>query len=95
MAHETSRIDSLEYSKEHWQKPREQPIPRPTYAPAVVAIAIVCLFWVGDYAADLVARRHFIFVGLADWIGELRHNTNKDERTVPVSSRSTLTAKKC
>ncbi len=74
MAHETARVDPLEYSKEHWQKPREQPIPRPTYAPAIVAIAVVCLLWglVTTFLISLLGGI-LLFVGLADWIGELRN----------------------
>jgi len=61
-------------SKDLWHEPRHQNIPRPTYCPAVLALAIVCLLWgmVTSYLVSLLGLVLFI-VGLTDWIGELRH----------------------
>lgn len=74
MGLETAKANPLPDSMEDWQKPKEQAIPRPTYAPAVVAIAIICLFWglVTTFLISLLGGILF-FIGLADWIGELRH----------------------
>jgi hypothetical protein len=60
--------------KESWSEPRPQNIPRPTYSPAVLALAIVCLLWgiVTTYLISLLGAILFI-LGLAGWIGELRH----------------------
>jgi len=60
--------------KESWIEPRPQNIPRPTYSPAVLALAIVCLLWgmVTTYLISLLGAIFFI-LGLAGWIGELRH----------------------
>jgi len=57
-----------------WSEPRPQNIPRPTYSPAVLALAIVCLLWgtVTTYLISLLGVILFV-VGLAGWIGELRH----------------------
>jgi hypothetical protein len=59
---------------ESWTEPRPQNIPRPTYSPAVLALAIACLLWgmVTTYLISLLGLVLFA-VGLADWIGELRH----------------------
>jgi hypothetical protein len=61
-------------SNDSWSEPRPQNIPRPTYSPAVLALAIVCLLWgiVTTYLISLLGVILFA-VGLADWIGELRH----------------------
>jgi hypothetical protein len=74
MAYDAAKIEAVNHPKANWQKPRDQPIPRPTYAPAVVALAIVCLLWglVTTFLISLLGAILF-FVGLADWIGELRH----------------------
>ena len=60
--------------KDSWSEPRPQNIPRPTYSPAVLALAIVCLLWgmVTTYLISLLGAILFI-LGLAGWIGELRH----------------------
>jgi hypothetical protein len=57
-----------------WSEPRPQDIPRPTYSPAVLALAIVCLLWgmVTTYLISLLGLILFA-VGLAGWIEELRH----------------------
>ncbi len=62
------------YTKLDWIKPRAQPIPRPTYAPAVTAIAVVCVLW-GLVTTFLISLLGLVLLvaGLADWIGELRH----------------------
>lgn len=61
-------------AKGSWSEPPHQNIPRPTYCPAVLALAIVCLLWgmVTSYLVSLLGLVLFI-VGLTDWIGELRH----------------------
>jgi hypothetical protein len=61
-------------NKDAWTEPRHQNIPRPTYSPAVLALAIVCLLWgmVTTYLISLLGAILFI-LGLAGWIGELRH----------------------
>lgn len=57
-----------------WTAPRSQVIPRATYSPAVMALAIVCLLW-GLVTSYLISLLGFVLlaVGLAAWIGELRH----------------------
>jgi hypothetical protein len=57
-----------------WGEPRPQNIPRPTYSPAVMALAIVCLLWgiVTTYLISLLGAVLF-GIALAGWIGELRH----------------------
>ena len=61
-------------SDDSWSEPRPQNIPRPTYSPAVLALAIVCLLWgtVTTYLISLLGVILFV-IGLAGWIGELRH----------------------
>ena len=60
--------------KDSWSEPRPQNIPRPTYSPALLALAIVCLLWgmVTTYLISLLGAILFV-LGLAGWIGELRH----------------------
>jgi hypothetical protein len=57
-----------------WITPRPQIIPRPTYSPAVMALAIVCLLWglLTSYLISLLGAV-LLAVSLAGWIGELRH----------------------
>ncbi len=57
-----------------WTAPRSQIIPRSTYSPAVMALAIVCLLW-GLLTSYLISLLGFVLlaVSLAGWIGELRH----------------------
>ena len=57
-----------------WTPPRPQVIPRPTYSPAVMALAIVCLLW-GLLTSYLISLLGFVLLVLAltGWIGELRH----------------------
>lgn len=59
---------------EFWTKPRPQTIPRPTYAPAVVALAIVCLLWglLTTYLISLLGLA-LLAGGLVNWIGGYRH----------------------
>ncbi|MGC1107491.1 MAG: hypothetical protein WA876_13220 [Candidatus Acidiferrales bacterium] len=61
-------------SDDSWSEPRPQNIPRPTYSPAVLALAIVCLLWgiVTTYLISVLGMILFV-VGLAGWIGELLH----------------------
>lgn len=61
-------------ANELWTKPRPQTIPRPTYAPAVVALAIVCLLWglLTTYLISLLGLA-LLAVGLVNWIGGYRH----------------------
>jgi hypothetical protein len=57
-----------------WTAPRVQIIPRATYSPAVMALAIVCLLW-GLLTSYLISLLGVVLlvVSLAGWIGELRH----------------------
>jgi hypothetical protein len=61
-------------NSDSWSVPRAQDIPRPTYSPAVLALAIVCLLWgtVTTYLISLLGLILFA-VRLAGWIEELRH----------------------
>ncbi|MGA7625157.1 MAG: hypothetical protein WB630_18595 [Candidatus Acidiferrales bacterium] len=67
---------SLEDTLAHvsWTEPRHQNIPRPTYSPAVMALAIVCLLW-GIVTTYLISLLGVVLFGiaLAGWIGELHH----------------------
>lgn len=67
-------MDAQVSVKDQWTKPRAQVIPRPTYAPAVTAIAVICLLW-GLVTTFLISLLGLILLvaGLAYWIGELRH----------------------
>ena len=55
-------------------KPRPQSVPRPTFAPAVVALAVVCLLWglLTTYLLSLLGLA-LLAVGLVIWIGGYRH----------------------
>lgn len=66
---------SQDAAHDGWTLPRPQIVPRPTYAPAVVALSIVCLFWglVTTYLISLLGLL-LLAVGIADWIGGLRHD---------------------
>ena len=57
-----------------WTEPQSQIIPRPTYWPAVLALGILFIFW-GIVTMFLVSVIGFVLfgIGLAGWIGELRH----------------------
>ncbi len=57
-----------------WNPPRPQVIPRDTYSPAVLALAIVCLLWglLTSYLISLLGLVLFVLAS-AGWIGELRH----------------------
>jgi hypothetical protein len=57
-----------------WTAPRSQIIPRATYSPAVMALAVVCLLW-GLLTSYLISLLGFVLltVSLVGWIGELRH----------------------
>lgn len=57
-----------------WTPPRSQVIPRSTYSPAVMALAIVCLLW-GLLTTYLISLLGLVLlaVSLVGWIGELRH----------------------
>ncbi len=57
-----------------WTPPRSQIIPRDTYSPAVMALAVVCLLW-GLLTSYLISLLGFVLfaLSLAGWIGELRH----------------------
>jgi hypothetical protein len=59
---------------ELWTKPRPQSVPRPTFAPAVVALAVVCLLWalLTTYLLSLLGLA-LLTVGLVIWIGGYRH----------------------
>ena len=59
---------------ESWISPRPQRVPAPTYAPAVIALAIVCLLWglVTTYLISLLGLV-LLGIGLTDWIGGLRN----------------------
>ncbi len=57
-----------------WTAPRSQIIPRSTYSPAVMALAVVCLLW-GLLTSYLISLLGFVLlaIALAGWIGDLRH----------------------
>jgi hypothetical protein len=60
--------------RRNWTKPKDQEIVRPTYAPAVVAAGMICLFW-GLVTTILISLLGCVLLaaGLTVWIGELRH----------------------
>lgn len=74
MAYESGLAGPAALSRQNWTKPKDQKIARPTYCPAVVALGIVCLLW-GLVTTILISLLGCILlsVGLAVWIGELRH----------------------
>ena len=57
-----------------WQILPPEPLPRPTYWPAVLALAITLLLWgvVTTFLISGVGLALFA-LALAGWIGELRH----------------------
>ncbi len=61
-------------AKAGWTKPRPQNMPSPTYAPAVIALAMVCLLWglVTTYLISLLGLA-LLVVGVVNWIGGFRH----------------------
>jgi hypothetical protein len=57
-----------------WQMLAHEPLPRPTYWPAVLALGIVFLAW-GIVTSFLISAVGGILlvIALVGWIGELRH----------------------
>ncbi|MFZ0561945.1 MAG: hypothetical protein WBD45_22715 [Terriglobales bacterium] len=74
MENNPMRTGSTAGIDDSWSEPRPQNIPRPTYSPAVLALAIVCLLWgiVTTYLISLLGVILFA-VGLGTWIVDLRH----------------------
>lgn len=58
-----------------WSRPKPEHVPRPTYWPAVLAFGVTFLFW-GLISSPIVAAVGLTIgaIGLAGWIGELRHD---------------------
>jgi hypothetical protein len=57
-----------------WHAPRPGKIPHPTYAPATVALGIAGLLW-GLVTTPIISLIGAVLfgIGLASWIGDLRH----------------------
>lgn len=66
--------DAREPLPEGWHRARPEQIPRPTYWPVVVALAITLIFWGAVSALAIsVVGLVLLVISLAGWIGELRH----------------------
>ncbi|GAC1541789.1 MAG: hypothetical protein NVS4B8_06600 [Herpetosiphon sp.] len=61
--------------KEGWSRPRPLPLPEPTYAPAIMGMGVVFIFWgiLTTFIISALGLVLFIFA-LIQWIGELRHD---------------------
>lgn len=72
-ARNTAQSGAQAVPHELWTKPRPQKMPAPSYAPAVIALAIVCILW-GIVTTYLISLLGLVLlgVGLTDWIGGLR-----------------------
>ena len=57
-----------------WHKPRPEHLPRPSYAPPIMAAGITCILW-GAVTAWMVSVLGVALVALASvqWIGSLRY----------------------
>ena len=57
-----------------WSRPKPEHVPRPTYWPSVAALGITFLFWgfVTTWIISVIGLILFA-LGLAGWIGALRH----------------------
>ena len=57
-----------------WSRPKPEHVPRPTYWPAVAALGVTFLFWGLVTTLAITVIGLIIFgIGLAGWIGALRH----------------------
>ncbi len=58
-----------------WSLPPEQAIPKPTYAPAMLAMGVTLLMW-GVVASWVFSAAGFVIsvVALKNWIGEMVHD---------------------
>lgn len=57
-----------------WTVPRPHTLPRPTYWPAVFALACILLLWGLVTTLVITAVGGVLFlIALGGWIGELRH----------------------
>lgn len=66
--------DASQSLPEGWHRARPEQIPRPTYWPIVVALAITLIFWGAVSALAIsVVGLVLLVISLAGWIGELRH----------------------
>ena len=56
-----------------WHKPLPERLPQPSYAPAVMAVGLMCLLW-GAVTSWIVSAVGLVLAGIAarQWIGELR-----------------------
>ncbi len=72
--HVTTELIPLPPLHPGWSRPQPEHIPSPTYAPAILALAIVFLLWglISSYLISVIGLVLF-FIALAGWIGELRH----------------------
>ncbi len=59
-----------------WSRPRPATIPRPTYWPAIAALAVTFIFW-GMITSIFIGALGLIVlvIAAAGWIGELVHES--------------------
>ena len=58
-----------------WQAVEREPLPRPTYWPAALALAIVLLAWgIATTFLISIVGATLLAISLAGWIGELLHD---------------------
>ncbi len=70
-----------ENGRDGWNAPEPATLPRPTYAPAMMALAIA-LVALGIATTYIISAVGFALFGLAlaGWIGELVHEQRKERR---------------
>jgi hypothetical protein len=66
-------------AKPGWFKLEAESLPKPTYWPAVMAVALMGIFW-GIVTSPLVTAGGIILfiVSIAGWIGDLWHGHEED-----------------
>jgi hypothetical protein len=63
-------------TNEEWNTARPETVPRPTSAPAAMAVGLTLLFWgLVTSPVVLLVGLAVVVASLAVWIRELRHDT--------------------
>lgn len=73
MAHQETKTTAPQ--KPDWELLPPEPLPRPTYWPAVLALGVVFFAW-GFITSLIISGVGLILLatGLAGWIGEMRYD---------------------
>ena len=58
-----------------WNKPLPERLPRPSYAPPLLAVGLMCLLW-GTVTTWIISMIGIVIAGVAcaRWIGDLRRD---------------------